>query len=186
MDPRVLLSLSVHIGRRRLGFTLFELLVVVVVLSAVAAAVALSMQGPLAMARMEHAAEELVLLDSQLRSHARRSGQGATVLVSPGSSTVLVTWQSEGDARGDREVFLGRGLIVRQVLVPASASRVSGTEIIYSADGQTPTYALQVTDGRGNERWLAFAGITGQQLEASSQQELEQIFDALVQRSDAD
>jgi hypothetical protein len=62
-------------------------------------------------------------------------------------------------------------------VVTADGAATSGQVSIHcSVDGQTPSYALRLTDGHGMQYWMVTAGLTGQTLKVRDEQEVRDIF----------
>jgi prepilin-type N-terminal cleavage/methylation domain-containing protein len=142
------------------GYSLLELLVVLVLLTLVAGGVMVSIKEPLRRARGQLALDEWQALDGQLRELARRTQRPVRLVVHV-RRRILERVSDDDQGRS----------VTQSLPLAGSWSRVakSGTEskdddlhIPFWPDGRSATYAVEIPDAHGRPIWLVFAGVTGQ------------------------
>lgn len=146
----------------RRGFTLIELMVVVVIIGLIAGAVVVRTTGITRQARLEWSVGQLIQLDGGLRGFARSRGEKTRLEIELGTNRIKRSYNT--GSTGGTPLTLGENVVVRRFVLPTREAS-SGTGIIeYSSDGITPTYALEV-ESTGDPKqtvWLVFVGTTGQ------------------------
>jgi len=161
---------------RRRAFTLIELIVVVALAAIMATLVTVSLAGNLRAARASDVAQSIATSDRLAREYARRFDRPVTLVFDLSQSTLT---RAGGDPSHNSTLHLPAGLRIAR-LVTATTDTTSGQVTIpCSAAGQTPSYALLLTDGRGRQHWTITAGLTGQTSTASDENEVRDIFTAL-------
>jgi prepilin-type N-terminal cleavage/methylation domain-containing protein len=168
----------------RRGFTLVELLAVLVLLAILAGSAALSLRGPYRAAQLENALESAALADNQVRDYARRCGKPAQIVVR--IETGAIAGVTAADGFVDVARFRTHVACLDEVIVGGRRSDCGETAIPVSPRGWTPTYALRFQMSKGGHRWLAFLGVTGQTLRIDDERELETLWRLQPQRPDAD
>lgn len=160
------------------GFTLIELLVVLIVVALLMAVVTLSLKGPYQAAQLQNAAEQMQLVDRQLRDHARRTGSGSDVIVDLDKKSIEI--RRHGAGNDDQVVELLGNIEVDRLLTARGGSENGRTTLRFSSLGHTPTYALRLRIGGGNSKWVMFTGITGEATEADHEHEISAVFALLA------
>ena len=173
--------------RTRHAFTLVEVAAVTLLLALLAAGVALSFAGPLRSMRAGDAVERVRAFDATARLAARRSGREVEMTFDgPGNG---LSRRDDPDGR-DGGVVAYRGALpggyrVDGVLQATAdgpdADRRTSRVVRCSPAGRTRSYAVRVV-GPGLDRWLVFAGLSGQVTEARDETDVEAIFDAVRPR----
>jgi len=160
------------------GFTLIEVAAVALLLALLAGAVAWSFSGPIAAVRAGDALDRVRTFDAVARHAARQSGRGVTLVLDPADGSMVRQDMTAGEPREAYRAALPGGFKLDRVRTAEDASRSLGgrTVIPCSADGRTQTYAVHIVGG-GRDRWLVFAGLTGQPTEVAHEAEVDQIFD---------
>jgi prepilin-type N-terminal cleavage/methylation domain-containing protein len=144
----------------RSGYTLLELMVVLVLLALVAGGVLVSVKEPLRRARGNLAIDEWKAIDSQLREQAIRTQRPVWLVAHPRRHAIeRVATDRQGRANSQRLPLSGTWTSV------ATSARQEGdgtVKIPFWPNGQSSTYAVEIPDQRGRPQWLALAGVTGQ------------------------
>ena len=151
------------------GFTLVEVIAVLVLVSLMAGTVTLSLRGNIANSRAELAVEKLQLVDRQLRDSALRSGRASSLRfdLSRGKLTRSVREQRESLIESDIPA-----LRFRTNEIDADGGQVA---VQFLPDGTSPTYAVCLRQKESAKKWIVFAGLTGQALVTSDAGEVEQL-----------
>lgn len=155
------------LGRR--GFTMVELVTVLVLLSLVAGTVTFSLRGNIANSRAELAIEKLQLADRQLRDSASRSGRVSSLRIDVSKGRVART------VRGERDLVIEDDIPVlrfRSKDLDADGGQVA---VQFLPDGTSTTYAVCLRQNKQARKWIIFAGLTGQALVTSDTGEVEQL-----------
>ena len=176
-------------NRRRVqshsGFTLIEVMIVVVIMAMLAASVRFSFRRPMQHAAQSDAIELMHHFDSYARISANRFNR-ATQLVFDLEN------QSMTRIENDAEVSTLRlPSAIHLTELRTAHHRISDSRHVVnlSPPGVGPTYAVHL-EGADFDRWLLFAGMTGEMSTAYHEQQLDSIFTTLAahsaQRTDAD
>lgn len=174
--------------RARRAFTLVEVAAVTLVLAVLAAGAALSFAGPLRSMRAGDAVERVRAFDATARLAARRSGRPVEMRF--GDPPGTLARRDDADGRGGGTIaFRGAlpgGYGVDRVLQASGNDDVTNDDgrravVRCSVAGLTRSYAVRIV-GPGLDRWLVFAGLTGQVIEARDETNVEAIFDAARRR----
>lgn len=198
----------------RTGFTLIEVMVVVVLIGLLAGAAAVSLTGDLDRATHEDVIGRLTYADAQARMAGRRLGP-ATLRIDLDQQAIWLVTPDDQSAqpRPGHVMRLGEGYTIREVMwidpEPMAAkttrprrrvSRQAGrVEIAFSSEGLSRTYALRLegpaTDEPGGaagdsarrSTWLLFAGMTGQVMSTDEPEPIDKLLAELARtRPDAD
>jgi prepilin-type N-terminal cleavage/methylation domain-containing protein len=156
----------------RRGFSLVELMAVLLIMGIIAGAVALRIQNPLRKARMADVMGSLEQLDRSTRHAARQQGQAMRVLFDHAAGTVRRT-DDQGRPAGSGEVVLPDGYAVEHLLVAGQDITTGAAVVRCTPMGVTPTYALLLNAG-GRRQWIIVAGLTGQFVQAQDEREARQ------------
>ncbi len=159
---------------RRSGFTLVELMAVMVVLGLLASVTVWTVSGQIAMARNQLALDQLTLADRQLRDHARRVARPMDLIFdldhgrlyrAPGGVTSPDKWATlEGslplqDIRQSGQKYSARQVAVR-----------------FRGDGTSTSYAVRLkAPKKGESAWILFVGRTGQRVIVTEERSLESL-----------
>ena len=161
------------------GFTLLELVAVLVIVGLMAGAVALTATGFFSSARMDDALGRLIFVDHVAREHATRFNRQGYVEFDLRTGTVArLEGFDDSPSRGHRH-RLPNGYRIEQVMMPYETKTSGMIRVACSSAGQTPTYAVQVAGPGGREQWLLVAGATGQILKLDDEQNFKDLFAAL-------
>lgn len=175
----------------RSGFTLIEVLAVIVVLGLLAGAVAWSLAGDATQAIGEDALGRLAHADSMARAEARRFGREYTLRFDLNEQALRRL--DEGDRQSAHSVKLPTGHRIEAVAFKAQGDSGSGTlrrvtfgaaDVVYSPAGRSVSYAVRIRSGDAR-RWLVVAGLTGQVTQTDDAKAVDNLFDAGLPRADA-
>ena len=154
-------------GRR--GFTMVELITVLVLLSLVTGTVPFSLRGNIANSRAELAIEKLQLVDRQLRDSAIRSGRTSTLRLNLARGTMARS------VRGQQEIVIEEGIPALRFRSHEIDTDEGQAVVQFLPDGTSATYAVCLRQSAMSRTWLVFAGMTGQSLVTSDADEIEQM-----------
>lgn len=163
---------------RRRGFTLLELIAVMVVMALLAAATVYSLSGHVGRARVATALEMLSACDRLARQDAVRFQRYVLLEVDTDSGTV--TWHAAQGDRAARPRRLPGSVAIEQVRT--EQGRSSGgvrLEVLIHPRGTSDTYALKLSGPDEAGPWLLLAGITGQATRLANDDDVEQVFRSL-------
>lgn len=161
------------------GFTLVEMLVVIVVLALLAAVVAVRWSGVHHGAVAEAARSKLQFTDQHLRQFTRSRRQPG-LLAFDLEKHRIGKQRSAGDSHGLQWEPLGTGIRIETFRVGIEKPTQRQIEIPVDAAGQTPTYGLHLVGPGKREAWLIFAGISGQMTELKDQRSFHGAFELLA------
>ena len=170
---------------RRPGFTLVEVAAVTLVLALLAAGVALSFAGPIRSMRAGDAVERVRSFDATARLTARRSGRAVQMTFAESDGTLVRRDDPDGLDGGPvayRGTMPGGYRVERFRSAGDDRDDAAGmgrgrSEVRCSPAGLSRTYAVRVV-GPGLDKWLVFAGLTGQVTEARDEADVDAIFGA--------
>jgi prepilin-type N-terminal cleavage/methylation domain-containing protein len=155
---------------RRRAFTLVELMAAVLILALLSTAAALSFSHPLAAARLADACRELQRFDASARELGRATGKPVRMMLSL-SDDVLIRRQGGGSADAAR-VPMPAGVHLAELRIGGESFTAGEVEVDASPVGWTRTYAVRLV-GHSGERWMLFAGVSGQATRVSDVRELD-------------
>lgn len=171
---------------RRGAFTLVELMAAVLILALLSTAAVLSFSHPLASARLDDACRELQRFDASARALSRVTGKPVRTMLNL-TDNVLVRRQGGGSEDAAR-VPMPAGIRLAEVRIEGESFTGGEVEVDASPVGWTRTYAVRLA-GQSGERWVLFAGVTGQATRLNDVRELDAIeaqANARAPRHDAD
>jgi prepilin-type N-terminal cleavage/methylation domain-containing protein len=170
----------------RQGFTLIELMAVVVIMALLTSAAAFSFSDALRAARFSEAQQLIRGLDASARLSAR--GSGAEVAIVFDLDEGKLSRREKGrDGPASYEAWLPASYKIDRVRVGNQISSEGEVAIVVSASGIGRTYAVRLA-GPGSQRWLLFAGLTGQitQVEVENESQLDAIFATITRQGFGD
>jgi prepilin-type N-terminal cleavage/methylation domain-containing protein len=162
--------------RATAGFTLYELLAVMVLMAILAGTVALSVRGRVSNAGLESFLVQIELCDARARSEARRWNQ--PVLLGFDSSDQRV-WQSAASvdrSSVERSIAAPRGVKISQIKTMNRQLDQGTLQIAISPLGQSDTYALRIQASGGRDVWLVVLGGSGQVLRFDTEGDVDGVF----------
>jgi prepilin-type N-terminal cleavage/methylation domain-containing protein len=156
----------------RRGFSLIELMAVLLIMGIMAGAVALRIQNPLRKARMADVTGSLEQLDRSTR-HAARQQRRAMRIVFDRSTGTIARTDDQGHPAGSGDVVLPAGYEIEHLLVVGQDITTGVAVVRCTAMGVTPTYAMLLNAG-GRRQWIVVAGLTGQFVQAQDERDARQ------------
>lgn len=156
----------------RCGFTLIEVLAVVVVLAILASVAMFSVSGHVQHARLIRTADRLESLDRRARDEARRQSAPGQLLWDTRQGVAQIAFaRAEDSPVATRRVSLGGGLEFSEFRI--DGARGLGRQVVdVSPNGQSDTYAVRLSAPNGAALWLVTLGLTGQHLRLDSEDDV--------------
>lgn len=146
--------------KRRAGFTLIELSVVLVILAIAATSVAIRYRSVLAGGSYEDAIDRIVRINARARSSARRQDRPMRLEFDLSAGKITLVDPATGRPGGPAERFGDTLRLARLQLAETTAS--AGTvQLAVSRQGWTPDYAIAIEEPLGRQEWLVASGLTG-------------------------
>jgi general secretion pathway protein H len=165
---------------RRRGFTLFELIAVILLLAVFAAAVRAPVVSMLDRISTRNAIDQLQTIDRLTRQEAQRSGKEVQLHIDPLEGTLVRTDSSDEQTPIGQPIRLNKNIHIEQIRIAPEKQDFDELNAVLrcSPDGATVTYAMQIqTPSRTT--WLLFAGLTGQCYELESEDDVTNVLDEL-------
>lgn len=172
-------------GAKQDGFTLIELMAVLLLMGLVAAVAAATLANPMRVATRQQIVAMIVAFDHDTRTLALRTGQPNRVIVDLDSRTL-----NRVEIRDTSELAAGQRFRLntswRLHAVYVDQRRFSHGEVAMncSPQGTMPDYALEMTGPNSESMWLVFVGLTGQMIEQDNEQSVRDMLEA-TRRGDA-
>ncbi len=157
-------------SNRRRGFTLIELVVVMIVLGLLASIVIFSLRGNVQRRQLTRAVETFQMFDARARRDAMRLGN-ATVTIDKNRGKLTVAAR-----RNEATYKLPSQVTIAEVRSPRGVQRGSKVEFAVGKQGNTPTYAVRFERGDVSQ-WLVIVGRSGQVVPVANQGEVDAILE---------
>ncbi|MCC7409231.1 MAG: prepilin-type N-terminal cleavage/methylation domain-containing protein [Phycisphaeraceae bacterium] len=172
--------------RRRHGFTLLELLAVLLLTGLLASVAVASFRATRRIANLQQATGGLIALDAAARREAASLGRPVQLLFNLDEQVVQAIDVGVESHRAIDQVALSGSLRIERIVTPdqslsAGQIALSCTQGSSSHATLTPSYALRIIDDPGRssnprEQWILVAGLTGQVTTSIDEDTVTQIF----------
>lgn len=164
-----------QVFRNQRGFTLLELLVVLTLVALLTAMVIFKLRVPYRAARAGEAVERIAFTDRLMRSHACNFSLAARIVYDLDRGQVYVeTGEHNQDAHFAFE--MPPGVKLEEVCLADKTTRRGRVVVESPSHGVTPSYAVRLSTQYGPDRWLMFAGLTGQVTQFEDERDVQQVF----------
>jgi prepilin-type N-terminal cleavage/methylation domain-containing protein len=158
------------------AFTLIETLAVIALLAVITAAAAVSLSGARRAADLDGVADRFIAIDRATREMARRLGTRPTLRFELNGGTVR-RLHDVGAAESRATPISLDGARVARLIVRGESIGHGEAAVPFSDGGRSPSYAVLLVNGAG-QRWVAFAGLTGQAVALNDERQVQDILSA--------
>lgn len=159
---------SLHINQS--GFTLIEMMLAVMLMALLAGAVAMGFSQPLKSSRTVDAIEVVRSFDNMARQSAVASGSNARLVFDVAQNSLMLRDGAELTQLRSR-ISLPQGCRIDAVRIDEHLVSSSEAILDISPHGWSKTYAVHLLCP-GSDRWLVFAGMTGQMTQVQNESEI--------------
>lgn len=161
--------------RTRRGFSMVELIVVLLLLGLMAAAITLRLQSPLYLARIKEFKEDMTAYDRLTRKSCLEQNRAARLWIDLTAGRIERR-SIDGTVEYGTSLQLPRDLKIVTLRI-GRQDVIAGRFIIpFSRWGLSPTYGLCVEASEGDRHWLVLSGLTGQPVEPQEDVDVRDIF----------
>lgn len=157
------------------GFTLLEVMAVLVIVGLFAAAVTLTPSGWFASARFDEVADHVTFMDQLARQRARRGDREVELTFDLPAGRI-----ERRDVDGEHHVTMPRGYEMTDMIVRRQPDGRRLVTVPVDRAGYTPSYALRIVGPDHQSRWIIIAGLSGQAIMLDGEKELCDAFNRLA------
>lgn len=161
---------------RQPGFTLIEIMVVLLILSLIAGAVVLRVQTPLKHAQTQDVTDALAAFDHASRDAAREQDRQFRLVITPATGRLSLA-DDRGQPVPSVALTLPDSFRLERLWVRNQDIGRREVALSISRNGSSPSYAMELSGGAGR-RWLIVAGLTGQVIQVEHEDEAQYILAA--------
>ena len=153
------------------GFTMIEVMVVLLLAALLATAVMASFSGVRQRAQAREVIEEIELFDRFTRQECQKLGQSEQVVVDMSESQLSRVHPGGQQIQGT-PLVLPSNIKIDRAWVGNQKAEYGQINLICSPQGLTPSYALHLVGPKTESRWLVFAGMSGQGVVVSNDEQM--------------
>jgi type II secretion system protein H len=164
-------------NRRRSGFTLIELMAVLVLMGLISATAVLRFSGTTRRAQFEWSLERAMAADRRMRTHSGTCGRPASLAFEIGSGRLECAFGSQREATSNVE--LGARTHITRFLTARRHVETGKVEIPYDPYGHSETFAIEIEGPGDRSTWILFAGLTGQTRRLEDRRDVEHVLETL-------
>ena len=154
----------------RRGFTLIELVVVVLLIALLTSLAVVSLAGAANQYRLSSAVEVFERFELQARRDARRADQPLRVTIDRTRGRLTIGREARAYARFQ----IPAGIELERVRLRRRAVASGSVTFEIGRNGQSPSYAVQLRRG-DRQRWLVVLGVSGQVIELEQESDVDAI-----------
>lgn len=159
------------------GFTLIELMVVILIMSFIAGLAILSLQGHIDRARWTKSFDHIKQLDQMGRWSARRDATPYLITYSRSKKKVtLRPLRDGGSKRNVRECKLPASLEFATFQQGPVSRQVDEMAIEIASNGQSDSYAFALKAASGPVQWMVTLGLSGQHIKTENSNDVAALF----------
>ncbi len=166
-------------GPKHGGFTLLEMVVVMIIIAMLATAVFVSASGWFRTARIRDGVSQLAFIDRMTRQHAAQFDRQTALEFDLKKGTIMRINDNPSDRRTHRFRLPG-GLRLQQIKTAAEGVTSGQMAIPCSTQGHTPTYAVLLASPDQAQQWIVIAGLTGQVVTVDDEEDTEHLLAELA------
>ena len=157
------------------GFTLIEVLVVLVIVSMLVAITAVRWRGGYDRAILERGLQEVRMADEMARECARASNRPIGLRIDLDTDCIAHVDVDSWHVR--RRFVFGSGRVRLETLITDGRRRLAGQTVLrVDGKGATSTYALLLETPQGLRRWVVFTGVAGEMITCRDEKQVRRIF----------
>lgn len=168
---------------RARGFTLIELMAVVMILAVTSTVVIVKVHGPLRASGLRSLTDEIGGFDRLTRMQAVELDAPLLVMVDLDKGEIRRVDPEKREARGG-PLSLPSGFSITQMRVRGENVESGTVSVLYSRQGLCASYAIEIT-GPGEKKWLLVTGLGGSITELANENEAETVLAVTTPRNDA-
>jgi prepilin-type N-terminal cleavage/methylation domain-containing protein len=159
------------------GFTLIEMVAVVLLMALLAVAATLSLTGRFRQVAMKEVIDQLARQDQLVRQQSRQSGQPMHLVLN--LSDGWARRQDTQEVKSAQPWSLPAGYRVLKIFLLGQETNQGEVAIPYSPKGLSPSYILWLSGPNEQQRQILVTGLTGQVLEVGDERQLKILCSAL-------
>lgn len=164
-------------ARTRTAMTLFELLIVIVILGLFAGLAMMRAGAVTYAARLEQSLGRLENSDETTRNYAARHAQSGWLRFELGTNRFERA--IDGRAQSTQRHTLGSNIVINRFVSTSRDADAGDARIDFTSQGASETYAIEITSHGHPSIWLLFAGLTGQVVRLQEADDVASVFQAI-------
>lgn len=162
---------------QRDGFTLIEVIAVVVILGMIVGIASMNLRGHVNRAKMIQAVGLIQEADRFARSIARKEHVAHEITLYRKSRTIRVRSTDASSAKPTARTWkLPSGIAMSAIRDSQGISTSNEKQIMISANGTSPMYAIGLVGVNPNASWLVTLGFSGQQIRMENEADVIALF----------